>query len=199
MKSFAILLASAVLALLPGLAPAADEPEVVYGKYHRAAMSGDIDEMMKWLQASRRTELQGASPATRSAALTLAQHMMPRGFAVQRKSVNPNGRATLVVSGAWDGGQQKLETVYGTIKMVWQGGEWKVDESSWGSEKPAILLTPKPAPAVEKGAARAAAPTKGAPVVGSMNSALPVKPLGEAKPECVYKPVMTAEDVERCR
>jgi hypothetical protein len=39
----------------------------------------------------------------------------------------------------------------------------------------------------------------GAPVVGSMDSLEPGRKLGVAKPECVYKPVMTAQDVENCR
>jgi hypothetical protein len=37
-----------------------------------------------------------------------------------------------------------------------------------------------------------------APVVGSMDAA-PEKKLGAAKEPCVYKPVMTAEDMENCR
>jgi Cu/Ag efflux protein CusF len=36
------------------------------------------------------------------------------------------------------------------------------------------------------------------PVVGSMDAA-PEKKLGAAKEPCVYKPVMTAQDMENCR
>lgn len=189
MKHSAILLLAALLALLPGAAAAADEPEIVYAKYHRAVMSNDIDEMQKWVIARRSAELQSASASTRTAALTLAQYMVPRAYAVQRKIVTPNGRATLIVSGPWDGGQQKLDTVYGTVKMQWENAEWKVDETSWSDQKPAALLTPKPAPAAGKGA----------PAAGAMTSVPSGRKLGDAKPECVYKPVMTAEDMERCR
>jgi hypothetical protein len=199
MKPSAILLLGAVFACLPGLAPAADEPEVVYAKFHRAAMASDLDEMLKYGLAQRRADMQGLSAAHREAALKMVQFMMPHAFTLQRKTVSPNGRATLIVSGPWDGGHHSLDTVYGTVSMVTENGEWKVDESTWSDQKPAILLAPKPAPAADKAASKAAVSTKGGQIVGSEPAVISGKKLGEAKPECVYKPVMTAEDMERCR
>jgi hypothetical protein len=51
-----------------------------------------------------------------------------------------------------------------------------------------------------KAAAKGAPAPKGqaAPVVGTTSSA-PERKLGAAKEPCVYKPVMTNEDMERCR
>ena len=40
--------------------------------------------------------------------------------------------------------------------------------------------------------------TRPAPVVGTMSSA-PERKLGAAKAPCVYKPVMSDEDIRRCR
>jgi len=40
--------------------------------------------------------------------------------------------------------------------------------------------------------------TQPAPVVGTMSSA-PERKLGAAKAPCVYKPVMSDEDIRRCR
>jgi hypothetical protein len=100
----------------------------------------------------------------------------------------------LIVSGPTDDVVRGKQTVYGTVKMLMENGEWKVDDVNWSNDKPAILSAPKPAappPAAEKGAAL----TKSVQAVGSA----PGRKLGEAKPECVYKPVMTAEDMERCR
>jgi hypothetical protein len=185
-----------LLALLPCAAPAAEEPEAVYAKFHRAAMAGDLDEMLKYGPAQRRAEMQGLSDAHREAALKMVQLMMPRAFKLERKTVNPNGRATLIVSGPTDDVVRGKETVYGIVKLVMENGEWKVDDASWGSDKPAILATPKPAPQpAADNAAKGAVSMKGAQAVGSP----PGRKLGEAKPECVYKPVMTAEDMERCR
>ena len=43
-----------VFFLLPAAALAADEPEVVYAKYHRAAMASDLDDMLNFGPAKRR-------------------------------------------------------------------------------------------------------------------------------------------------
>jgi len=198
----------ALLVLLPLAAlpvRGAEEPEAVYAKFHRAVMAGDLDEMLKYGPAPRRAEMHSMSGASREAALKMAQFMMPRAFTLQRKTVQANGRATLIVSGPWAGGGQKLETMYGIVRMVTENNEWKVDESNWSNEKPPNLAaTDKAAPKTSvaaKGAAavKDAAAGSGAPVVGSTSSATPGRTLGAAKPPCVYKPVMTAVDIENCK
>ena len=198
------LLVACILLLSPFTAVAGDEPEAVYAKFHRAVMAGDLAEMLKYGPAARRAEIQGMSASSKEAALKLAQFMMPRAFTLQRKSVQANGRgATLIVSGPWQGAGQQLETMYGTVRMLQENGEWKVEETSWSNERPAILATTKPAAApaaaADRPAPKSAAARTGAPVVGSMESGLPSRRLGESRPPCVYKPVMTAQDVENCR
>jgi hypothetical protein len=105
--------------------------------------------------------------------------------------------------------------VYGTALLLWEGGDWKVSEVSWSTDRPELLSTPQaapspspaytsvpvPAPAAAQKATDKPAPvsTKGAPVVGSMSSSTPGRTLGTAKPPCVYKAVMTAEDIENCK
>ena len=186
--------------LLPfaGLAAlAADEPEAVYAKYHRATMAGELEEMLRHGPAARRAEIQGMSESGRNAELKMAQFMMPRAFTMERKVMSPNGRAaTLIVSGPGDSGGGKLETIYGSVRMLLESGAWKVDKASWSSDRPAILATPKPAAAPPPAAKMS---TGGAPVVGSMSSQVTGGKLGAAKPECVYKPVMTAQDMANCK
>lgn len=199
--AFTAIIALLLLAALP--ARAADEPEAVYAKFHRATMAGELEEMLRHGPAARRAEMQGMSESSRNAALKMAQFMMPRAFTMERKVMSPNGRAaTLIVSGPGEGGSGsgKLETIYGSVKMLLENGAWKVDEASWSSDRPAILATPKPV-AAPPPAAKAAVSTGGAPVVGSMSSQVTggSSKLGAAKPECVYKPVMTAKDMENCR
>ncbi len=189
----ALLTVVAVLVSFPPAAAAADEPEAVYARYHRAAMAGDLDEALKYSPAQRRAEMQGASAATRDAALKLVQYMMPRAFKLENKTVGARGRATLVVSGPWESDGSEMRTVYGTVRMVNENGEWKVAEASWSDEKPA--LPPAQPAAAPSQAEKNATSAKGAQAVGSA----PARKLGEAKPECVYKPVMSAEDMERCR
>lgn len=81
--------------------------------------------------------------------------------------------------------------------------------ASWTTEKPAILATRAPTPRAadkadkvdkaDKAGKAAIAGKGGAPMIGSMESAMTGRKLGVAKPECVYKPVMTAEDMANCR
>jgi len=195
--------AIALLVLLPLAAlPArsAEEPEAVYAKYHRAAMAGNLEDMLAYGPAQRRAEMRGLSAAHKEAALKMARYMMPRAFTLERKAMNPKGRATLFVSGPWEGARNRMETIYGIVNMVLENGEWKVDEANWSYDKPPILATPKPAAppaAADKAVPKVAG--KGAPVVGSMSSATPGRTLGTAKEPCVYKPVMTAVDVENCK
>ena len=194
--------AAALFLLLPCAAPAAEEPEVVYAKFHRAAASGDLEEMARYGPDARRAELATMSAAQKDASVKMAAVMMPRAFTLRSKLVNPDGRsARLVVSGAGEnlvGG--KRETLYGEIRMVMERGEWKVNESGWSNEQPKIPAPVRPAgaPSVDKAAVKAAGKPQGAPVVGSA-SPRPLRTLGAAKPPCVYKPVMTAQDVENCR
>ena len=195
------LLAVALLILLPLAALAADEPEAVYAKYHRAVMSGDLDEMLRNGPLQRRAEMAGLSAAHKDAALKMARFMMPRAFTLERKTLNARNRATLIVSGPGEAGGNRMQTMYGTVNMLLENGDWKVDEVNWSNERPAILATPKPA--APSAAAEKAAPKftgkGGAQVVGSTTSSAPARTLGEAKPVCVYKPVMTAADMEACK
>lgn len=191
--------------LLPAAALAADEPEVVYGKFHRAAVTGDLNEMQRYLPEPHRNQIAAMSAAQKDAEAKMLAAMMPRAFTLKQKVVNPDGQgARLIVAGP-DGAATgtMAQTLYGIIRMVMERGEWKVGDSNWSNDKPAPLATPRAAaPAGSAAPQKAAAPARAAPgsppVVGSMSGASERK-FGTAKPPCVYKPVMTAEDVENCR
>ena len=188
----------AVLALFLGVnALAAEEPEVVYGKFHRAIATGNLEEVMKYAPAARRAEVAGMSAAQKDAQIKMLSMMLPKAFTLMSKNVAPNGQtARLVVSGP---GQMIVEgsrpqTMYGNVKLVVEGGEWKVDELAWSNERPAGATQTSAQPAVKAAEPKAAAKKAAAPAPVSN---APV--LGPAKAECVYKPVMTDEDRERCR
>jgi hypothetical protein len=209
----------ALLALLPLAVLAAEEPEAVLAKYHRAAMAGNPDDMLAHSAAWQRAEAKAMSAANREASFNAARSMMPRFFTVERKTLPTEDRVTLVVSGPWESGPSGRVHVYGTALLLWEGGDWKVSEVSWSTDRPELLSTPQaapspspaytsvpvpapaPAPAAAQKATDRPAPvsTKGAPVVGSMSSSTPGRTLGTAKPPCVYKAVMTAEDIENCK
>ena len=189
-------LATAAILCAPCAAPAAEEPEAVYAKFHRAAISRNLEELFRYGPAERRAELASMSDAQKEAALKMAASMMPRAFVVKNKVVNPGGRtARLVVSGTGENlVAGRPETLYGEIMLVMERGEWKVDESNWSNEPPANVA------AATKAAPVKATKPQAAPLTRSPAAApAPARPLGTAKPPCVYKAVMTAEDVENCK
>ena len=182
---------------LPAAAIAAEEPEAVYAKFHRAVVAGDLGEMLRYASDAQKAELGAMSAAQKAASVKMIAALMPRTYVLKDKSVNPNGQgARLVLSGAGPvmlG--DKPETLYGTIRMVMQRGDWKVGESSWSNGVP-VMSQAAPKPAAP--AAAAAPKTKNMAPVGSLDGA-PEKKLGKQKPTCVFKPVMTAEDLENCK
>ncbi len=188
------------LAALPVLS--AEEPEGVYTKYHRAVIANDLDGMLEQSLELQRSDMRRMSAANQDAALKMAKAPMPRIFTVERKTPGEDGRMALTVSGPWSGPDGMVQ-VYGTAQMLMEKGEWKVIGVSWTTERPAILAAPQraaaPSAAEKPGAKAAPVSTKGAPVVGSMAAEATGKKLGVAKPECVYKPVMTAQDMENCK
>jgi len=214
------ILAFLLCALLPLASLAADEPEAVYAQFHRAMASGNLEEMLRFSPAARRTEMAKLSAAQKDAALKMMSAQMPRAFLLRDKTVSEDGKAArLVVAGPGappvDGGQGQM--LYGTARMMLEKGEWKVSEVNWSPEAPPMLspvnpggayAPPRPGtkPAASTGNApgapaakpAASAPPKAAPLVGS-TTGTPERKLGTAKQPCVYKPVMTAEDMELCK
>lgn len=187
-------------------ARAAEEPDAVYFKYHRAAVSRDLDEMLRYASAAQRNELSEVSAAQKDAMMKMLAASMPRVFVLKGKTLAPDGKsARLLVSGP--GGSvldAKTETLYGTVSMVNERGQWKVAASNWSNNPPAAGLAPaaaakSAAPAKTAAPAAKTAPARsGGALVGS-TSAPPERKLGMAKEPCVYKPVMTAEDIENCK
>ena len=181
---------------LPLAAFAADPPEVVYAKFHRAAASGDLDEMLRYAPAAQRAEINAMSPAQKQAQVKMVAVLLPRAFVVQSKTPNKGGQGLLLqVSGP---GELipglRPETLYGSIQMLMEGGEWKVGEMNWSNTKPAAMQV-HGAPSAPAGKAPAPAARGGATAIGTQ----PDRKLGTARPPCVYTAVMTAEDLENCR
>jgi len=211
--------AIACLVLLPLAsrpAAAAEDPEAVYAKYHRAVMASNLEEMYQYGPAKRRGEVRGMSLSSKEAAVKAAQHQMPVAYKVQQKLVQGDGRMTLILSGTWVAEGLKPQTMYAVVRMLMEYGEWRIDESNWGIQKPSAAALAAPAAAeraapkvsaAEKAAPKPAAAEKAVPkftgaggqLVGSTPAAPLGRTLGDAKPGCVYKPVMTAADMEACR
>lgn len=210
--------AALLLLLLAPPALAIDEPDAVYARYHRAVVAGDLEEVMRNGIAQTRSEISGLPVAQREAVVKMLASQMPRAFTLLYKNVAPDGQsARLMLRGP--GGSvldAKSETLWGNVQMVLEKGEWRVAVADWSNVPPPSMQSaagaaaPAAAPATQKAAGQkpaAVAPAsaqkpvaapRGAPMVGSIN-ATPERKLGMTKEPCVYKPVMTAEDMENCK
>jgi hypothetical protein len=233
LAAFAAALLCLASATSPAPAAAAEEPEAVYARFHRAILAGSAEEMLQHADASQRARFARMKPEQKPAALKLQAAMMARQWQLRDKTLSPDGKAArLVVSGPGEG-PGAPQVLYGVARMTLEGGNWKVVEANWSPDTPAMLspATPggayapptagrpapagasataakavppastKAAPAVSAKAAPGAKPAPApvaAPIVGSITGA-PERKLGQAKPPCVFKPVMTAEDLENCK
>lgn len=178
----------ALLALLAAVpAAAADDPETVYGKLHRATLAGNVDEVLAYATAERRREmaaLPGREDMVRMLAMTL-----PKSYSVTSRDADAR-KAHLELRGVHDSGPAR-----GSADFVKERGAWKVEEWSWS-----LLAQAPDAPQPEP-------MRSGQPPVTIVTpetvSTVPVdaptlrKTSAEAAP-CVIKPVMSDDDLRRC-
>ena len=179
--------AAALFFLLPAPAAAQEEPEAVYGKYHQALRAGDLEAAKKYATAAGRKQIKS---------------ILPQSYDVWNKDPGAGGKSvTLRATGkATNLPGEKPQTVSGVILLLKEGNSWKVEKADWqGANQPGL---PPPesakAPAIAPMAPKRAPNIQPAPAVAPPHTA-PEPVLGKAKEPCVYKPVMTSEDMERCR
>lgn len=135
----------------PSTAPAAsgstsvaDEPEAVYAKFHRAGLTANFDEMIKY--GTAQPDLVSMPASERQAMLDFLAKLLPKIYTVIRKTIDPDGKhATLHLdaSGA-----------AGTITMIKENGIWKVGNADWGGSSQAGEASPKAAMAAVVAAKR---------------------------------------------
>lgn len=101
---------------------ATDEPEAVYAKFHKAGLTADFDEMLKY--GTAQPELKSMPATQRQAMLEFLAQILPKAYTVTRKTIDPDGKhATLHLdaSGA-----------AGTIALTRENGIWRVADANWG-------------------------------------------------------------------
>ena len=178
-----------IVALLAAssIALAWEEPDAVYAKFHNAVLTGNMDEMIRLTPSARRSEVAMHKETE------LQQHLRttPTAYALEQKLLSRDGQtARLFLSASGElFPVPKAGSQFGIVRMALESGEWRVIDQSWAREKPAEL-SPARAQVSEGGrvrdVTRPAAPTR-APV------------LRAAGPGCRYEPVMSDEEIERCR
>ena len=181
----------AVLALLVAVpAAAADDPETVYGKLHRATLAGSVEEVLSYATAGKRKEM--ASLAGKEDVVRMMALSLPKAYSVTKNDTSADGRkAHLELRGVHDSGGPSR----GNAEFVKEKGAWKVDEWSWSVLAQAPMkdaAQPEPAKAPATGTATAE-PVATAPV----DAPTLRRTSAEAAP-CVIKPVMSDDDLRRC-
>jgi hypothetical protein len=184
-------IAAVILVLSSAAAGAADEPEAVYRKLHDATLAGNVDEMLKYASAAQRAEL-SALPE-RGTALKFLATMMPKSYAITSRVLGPDGKTARILATGAHSSMGRTEPMYGEISLRKEAGEWKVDQWAWSNDMPDDEA---PAPSRPPGTAGGG---PGAPKPAAAARKEPTLRRVEPKPECMIKPVMSDEDIERCR
>ena len=177
------------LLLHSALACAQDSPEAVYASLHRAAVAGNLYEMMQYATEARQREI-GAQPAAGDVA-KLISAMMPRTYNVTSTTISPDGTTAQLRAlgmGAFLGQTQQL---HGTVNFLKESGAWKVDRWEWSDQPGAAPTRVQAKPA--------AVPTLSKPEISKpVPQPTPAGVSRAAQPDCEIKPVMTDEDLRRC-
>lgn len=181
----------ALLALLGAVpAAAADDPETVYGKLHRATLAGSVEEVLSYATAGKRKEM--ASLAGKEDVVRMMALSLPKAYSVTKKDTSTDGRrAHLEFRGVHDSGGPSR----GNAEFVKEKGAWKVDEWSWSLL--AQASPPKEAPQPEPVKAPAGAASTEAVAAVPVDAPTLRKASAETAP-CVIKPVMSDDDLRRC-
>jgi hypothetical protein len=178
-----------LMAFVPCAAFAADDPETVYGKLHRATLAGSVEEVMSYATAGKRKEmasLAGKEDMVRMMALTL-----PKAYSLTKKDVNA-AKAHLEFRGVHDAGGPSR----GNAEFVKEKGGWKVDEWSW-SALAQVPATPPKEPAAPQKEPAMEKPPATTEVTQPVDAPTLRKQTAETAP-CVIKPVMSDDELRRC-
>lgn len=186
--------ALAFMLALPLAAPAQEPPESVYARLHAAALAANSDAALAHATKARQAELAGMSKAEKDGFFKMMAGLMPRTYTVTGKQVAPGGKSA-VLRATGTGEFMGRGQMYAEVKFQMEGNAWKVDTWEWTSTPPAGPLVALAA-AVPPAKPQAKAPSR--PVQAP--AAAPPRKLGQqADTQCVFKPVMTEEDMEKCR
>lgn len=109
-----------------------DEPEAVYAKFHKAGLTSNFDEMLRY--GTSQPELKSMSATERLAMLEFLAQILPKTYTVVRKAIGPDGNhATLHLDAAG---------AAGTITFVKENGVWKVANANWGGSSQTAAPSP---------------------------------------------------------
>jgi hypothetical protein len=192
MKFWHALCGSMLFALLCAGAVAQEDPEAVYAKMHRAMLAGNTDEVLSYGTAAQQAELAKLPKEQKEAAIGIMAKMLPATYTITEKTIAPDGNsAVLRGTGVVDFIGKADSYLLANFKK--EGGVWKVDKSSWSSNKPPVAAA-KPA------AAAAAPPPQAAAAPKTVTPAtLVAVPAAKSSPEAPAVPKRRSRASEDAR
>ena len=202
----AVISTAMMLALLPAGALAQEDPEAIYAKLHSATLAGNSDEVLSYATARQKADLASKSKAEKDAVIQVLAKLMPRTYSITGKTIAPDGNSA-VLRGSGVGELMGRTQMYLTANFLKEAGAWKVDQWQWTNDKPTAAMnrpapTPRPAaPAPQPkpvASVPAAKPTPAKTAPAATAPATPAPAPDSAAPACVFKPVMTSEDMKAC-
>lgn len=125
-----------LLVFFSAIATAADEPEIVYQKFHRAILGPfHPPGLFPFLSASLREEFDRDTQKSLRFVnkIQFMKDEIPRSYTVKGKT-QPAGGSSMRLAVAGEGKDafgQAIQT-NGTVDMVSERGEWKIQLLSWG-------------------------------------------------------------------
>lgn len=168
---------------------AADDPETVYGKLHRATLAGSVEEVMRYATAGKRKEM--ASLAGKEDMVRMMAMSLPKAYSLTKKDVE-GARAHLELRGVHD----SSGPTFGNAELVKEKGAWKVDEWSW-SPLAQVPATPPKEPAAPQKEPAMEKPPATTEATQPVDAPTLRRQTAETAP-CVIKPVMSDDDLRRC-
>ena len=191
MRILGVSLAVPLMALLSMPALAADGPEAVYAKLHRATLAGNVEEVLSHASAQRRAEM--ASLPGREDMVHMAAMALPKTYTITRATVR-GAKAHLSAQGL----HESDGPARGEVDLVREKGQWKVEEWNWSrlAQAQKDEAMPKETAAPPEKEAMAPPPAEVAP-----SEPVDAPTLRRATADdvgCVIKPVMSDEELRRC-
>jgi hypothetical protein len=195
MKRIAI---AASLALLCAAAAAQDRPEAVYRRVHAALLAGNADAMLRDSTAARRAEI--SKLPDRNAVVKLMAAMAPGSYKVNETTFGAGGQSAQLRASGRTQFMGHSGTSHGLINLLREQGQWKVDRIEWSRSGGAPS---KPAAPAAAQAAPAPAPPEDAKlrerIEERKRQRAAKRRAEEAAGNCIYKPVMSEDDLAKCR
>ncbi|MFP4497529.1 MAG: hypothetical protein ACLFQV_04900 [Vulcanimicrobiota bacterium] len=131
MKKITVLTLALVMFLgiaLPAMA--ADTPEQVYAKINKAIHARDVDELMKHVSEKSKQDLEKHKEDLPKM-IKLIQVMTPEEYEIVDKQISGD-TATLKLTAMMNFfGMGEPKPAEGTVKMVKEEGQWKLDKEDW--------------------------------------------------------------------